>query len=324
MVDFYDTTAGIRAQPSPASFAFLVTNSAVLLGLSTRPEPAKPVAYTTGASRDVYVWSESEQLEDGVTFLRPADRAGSRGRWVRAVGGYNLLTPKEILSLAGGTLHNWAEADAPNLVVASGGSTWPDLSGAGLHWTKANATGISVTEDAIDGLPAIDMNGTAGQGFMTSLVDCPAPGTTPSYFYTIMVQRSFTDTDAIVCATSAARMHVETRTVTPNIRLGSNGTSASSQNSNLTIGSWKRVAAGWNNATTDFILAGSVTVTGTAVGVNVGTGRTLGALTSGASGNIHGGFYAVVQYSAIAPANHGIVLALLDMYFKAKVPSVEF
>lgn len=329
--NFYDSTGGILAQGTPEAFAFRPADVSALRPVRTIPAPAYPVAILTAAApgNGIYTWSEQETRDDGVSFLRPQDRPGSPGRWVLALGGSEepdtAVTPETIIVAAGGTIHHWSEADDPNLVINAGGSTWPDLSTNNKPWTKANATGLSLDAGVISGKPVITFNGTAGEGFMTSTVDMPAPGTSNGYFYAILIQQTFTDTDAIICCTSAARMHVETRTVTPNVRLGSNGVGAGGQNSNLVLTQPKRLCAGWSNSTADFLKIGSTAATtGVNVGNNAGTGRTLAALTAGASGNANLRIYAVVEYSGIAIAAHDPVLAALDAYFAAKVPAVEF
>lgn len=192
-------------------------------------------------------------------------RAGLSER--RALGGSSLLPPGPVGAPASAVtaLDPLTIFSGTKIFFFSGSvgftpSRWIDQSAAGHDAVQATA-GLQPTAQvaALNGRDTVRFDGI-DDCMVIDTWDPPAPGTTPSFFWGVIKQISWTSADSVYCGNNASRLRLLQSTSSPNL-VGTNGI-GSSLNNGAAIGSWVRLEHLFNNSTTDYLKLGSVSVTG--------------------------------------------------------------
>ncbi len=153
-------------------------------------------------------------------------------------------------------------------------SQWNDYVG-GLHWTAAGGARPLIVQNGCGTRPCLRFDGVAQT--MASTLTLPAPGTTPTWFWIIFKQISWTNTEIILGDGAATtNMRLMQATSEPNVRISSNA--ANGALVSAATGSWMRAYGYYSDSTADYLKVGSASVvTGVNTGGNGTTGRTLAA-----------------------------------------------
>lgn len=190
-------------------------------------------------------------------------------------------TPSALTYVTSGVLQ-YVRADLGITLNGSNVSAWADQSGAAKDYSQG--TGAAQPAYSTTSGP----NNTAGVTFdgaddlLTSALDLAAPGTTPTTIWMIVKAVTWTNNDTFVSASSANAIQVFQQGVTPAVTQ----TNANNSNTNLTVGTWRRLEAFFNNNTTDFLRIGATNVTGASSLNASGTGRVLGGRAAANFANI--------------------------------------
>lgn len=179
------------------------------------------------------------------------------------------------LTLLGATgLLQWCRS---NTTLDSGGlgtaSQLTDLSGAGLHYTAATTARPAITAAGLNGRATLLFNGTAN--LMTSTLNLPAPGTTPTFTWMVFRQRTnWVANASIIGGSGANTMRLRQVTASPILDLfnGNNGP----DNAGAALNTWVRMRAQAQNTVADYLRLGSTLATGIALGNSASIGRQLG------------------------------------------------
>jgi len=197
-------------------------------------------------------------------------------------------------------------------------TSWTDQSGTGNHHTAPDGAGTEPTYSATGGpnsMPIVTGDGVDDTLFASGF-NLAAPGTTSCLIWMVMKQVTWVLSERISSSGASASQYMWYQNVaTPGLK-AFNGT-ASTQNDGCPVGQWKRVAVYFSNSTSDFIIAGATTKTGTALGNTASTGRTLFAARSGgtAPGNWANISVAEILYfTGYNAANAAALLGRLDTY----------
>jgi len=151
----------------------------------------------------------------------------------------------------------WDAAD----LVASPVALWPDASGNGFDLVQAVA-GSQPTWGAAtgpNGQPAVLFDGV--DDVMSVVLDLPAPGTTPSFFWAVLRQVTWTNNDGFW----GADMLIGQFTASPQIFQFAGG-GFNGPSTGLTVNVYKRLEAFFNDDVSDYLKAGASSVTGTNAG----------------------------------------------------------
>ncbi len=155
--------------------------------------------------------------------------------------------------------------DAANL-SASPVALWPDASGNGFDLTQAVALSQPTWGAATgpNGQPAVLFDGVDDRLFNV-LLDLPAPATTPTFYWGVYRQVTWTLNDRFYGAGAGNNgMVLRQSAVTPTVEQADNITA--NGNGAFTVNTYFRVEVLFNNAVTDYIKVGSTATTGTSAG----------------------------------------------------------
>jgi hypothetical protein len=169
----------------------------------------------------------------------------------------------------------------------SGGATvaqWNDLGSGGFNLTQAVA-GARPTFNAAggpNGNPSVLFDGI-DDFLANAALNLPAPGTTPSFFWSILRQVVWANTQRFWNADGggASRVAVFSNALTPQIAQADNVVANS--HGGLTVNTYKRLEVLFSNSVADYIKAGAATpTTGTSAGnIDPAGPFGLGGFTSG-------------------------------------------
>lgn len=178
---------------------------------------------------------------------------------IRTIPAAAPLSPQEVIPAAD-IIAGW---DAAVNVQAGGTvSVLPDVSGNGFNLSQANAA-LQPTWGAAtgpNGNPAVLFDGVDDRLF-NAVLDFPPPGTTPTTFWGVFRQVTWTDLDRFFGAGAGSSGLVLLQTgVTPTIQQANNV--ISNPNGGLILNTYTVVEVFFSNSTSDFIRAGSVLSTG--------------------------------------------------------------
>lgn len=161
------------------------------------------------------------------------------------------------ITICGSNLLQWCRADLG--VTIGTDFLWSDQSGGATNYTKlVAATGPSLTssDSTLSNLATLTFDGTSQS--CTSALQLPAPGTTPTLIWLIMKQITWTLNENLISGDGGPV--IRQSATTPKIR--QINTSLGTENAAATLTTWKRVAAWFNNGTSDFLKVGSTNATG--------------------------------------------------------------
>lgn len=155
----------------------------------------------------------------------------------------------------------WDAAD----LVASPVALWPDASGNGFDLT--NAVGAEqplwTAAGGPNGNPTVLFDGD--DDFLSNaLLDLPAPGTTPTFYWAVLRQVTWVLDHTIADTPLASLSFYQGSAAAPNVRqFNSNEVN---ENSGAPLGEYKRCEVYFSSSVADYIKAGSTTVTGADAG----------------------------------------------------------
>lgn len=160
------------------------------------------------------------------------------------------------------------------VTIGTGVSSWTDLSGANRHMTQAtgaNQPAWSASDAAFNGYPSVTFDGVNDNVGVTM-----ATGVT-TYIWMVLRQISWISGGFILTDNGGATnvLYDAGGTASPQISQY-NGAGPTNTNSGAAVGSTKRVAAAWTNSNSDFVLAGSSTITGANSGSSTSTTLRIG------------------------------------------------
>jgi hypothetical protein len=219
-------------------------------------------------------------------------------------------TPATIL---GANLLVWLRSDLG--VTESGGvvSTWADQSGNGHNFTQgtaANRPAYNATGGP-NSTPSILFDG-ANDGLINSTLNLPAPATTPTFFWLIFRQVTWTNTDRVFSA--ATGMFLGQNSASPGLRPvnAANGT----LNNSLPINTYTRGEVFFNEDTTDYSKFG-----GAAAATGADCGNTDPAIGLGIGSATGGGLPSNIEVCEFVVANvlpSAGQLSALDAYVTSR------
>lgn len=168
------------------------------------------------------------------------------------------------------------QSDMGVTLNGSGVAAWADQTGNGHHFSQGTAAAQpTYLAGGLNGLPTITWDGVNDEMSNTTL-DLPAPGTTPTYFFAVFRQVSWTNTEICIAANLGSSFYFRQETATPQMIIGNSAT-VSTVNAGAAVGSWVRMEAGFTNSVSDFLKLAATNVTGVNVGNNnPGAGLFLG------------------------------------------------
>lgn len=202
--------------------------------------------------------------------------------------------------------------DANTVTVVSGAvSEMFDVSGNGFALTQAVAGSrpAYVAVGGPNGNPSILFDGVDDRLFNAAL-DLPAPGTTPTFYWAVLRQVTWTADDRFVGAgTGSNGLVLKQVGVSPAIVQADNVDANS--NTGLILNTYKRIETRFGNSVADYIKAGSVSITGQ----NAGNIDPLATYSIGSDGP--GVFFANIEVCELWIFNvlpSALQLAQLDAY----------
>jgi hypothetical protein len=199
---------------------------------------------------------------------RPASRH-NRGRIPTIT---KLTAPSSVIAVLGSAA--WYVDAALGITIGTGVSAWADQSGNGRNFTQATGSlQPLLIASAINGQPSVKADGV--DDFLQNSFARVAPGTTPFYMWFLMRQNTWTFPRALYGDGGST---LQENATTPGIT-AFNGTTGP-QNNGLTVGSFKLVEVQYRNSTADYLSIGSVSVTGTNLGNQPGSGGKVGLFAS--------------------------------------------
>lgn len=170
---------------------------------------------------------------------------------------------------------------ADYLVTSSGGlvSAWADIKN-GFAASQATGSKQPILGTGVNSRPKITFDGV-DDVLIDSVLDLPAPGTTPIFAWGIINQITWAASKAVWGAGSVGSVaQITGLTSTPNL-VSYAGVATGPLNNGAALGSPVRVEQFHNNNTTDYLKLGSVSVTG----VNTGNGNPAASWNLGAALN---------------------------------------
>lgn len=140
---------------------------------------------------------------------------------------------------------------------------WPDASGNGFDLSQAVGASQPSWGAATgpNGQPAVLFDGV-DDSLANAALDLPAPGTTPTYYWAIVRQVTWTSTDAF-WGGNGGLILVQDNTGTPSIGVFNGGFITSPD---MTLNTYFRLAIYLSDSINDSIVVGSSTVTGASAG----------------------------------------------------------
>ncbi len=169
----------------------------------------------------------------------------------------------------------WDAADLAATPVA----LWPDASGNGFD--LAQASGVSqpswAATTGAGGNPAVLFNGV-GQFMLNAALDLPAPGTTPTFYWGVLRQVTWTANDRLWASGVAGTNLAVFQSFAPNGLTEFNAVFGLT-NFGLPLNTYRRIETYFSNSTADYLKVGSTS----SVGVNTGNNDPAATFILGAS-----------------------------------------
>jgi hypothetical protein len=125
--------------------------------------------------------------------------------------------------------------------------------------------------------------GDGSNDVLTSTLDLPAPGTTPTFHAMLLKQDTWVDIDRIMAGTGAGAVHAfYQRPVSPFISMINGAAAEVNTNPESALATWLLVMAQFQNTQFDWLQIGNTRVSGLSAGNSATTGRKLfGDITAG-------------------------------------------
>jgi hypothetical protein len=183
--------------------------------------------------------------------------------------------------LAANIIAGWDAAVTTN--DGSNVSAMLDVSGNGFALTQAVAGNrpTIVPAGGPNANPSVLFDGM-GDTLINAILDLPAPGTTPTFYWGVLRQVTFTGGESLWAAGVAPTFLALLQIGGFAIISQNNGANVNG-NAGMTLNSYKRLEAYFSNTVGDYIKGGSVTSTGASAGNNdAAAGFALGANAVGA------------------------------------------
>ncbi len=260
--------------------------------------------YRESELRDIWREQEKEYSRRGLRRRCP-NPATRRRSWREAAGGYvmgagmgaarlnGLLGILDMAIREGLTVRGyWNLSIASSITVASGAvANLNDLSTAANNFAQATAAdrpAFTLNDATLRGRATMLGDGTSDLMTCTSY-SCPAPGTTPVYWYIVALQATWTSSDNLLNANAVAASCGFQQTAggaSPDVRAIA-GAAAPPGTSAWALNTWGRIEAQFQNSAADYFKVLTTNVNnGATFGNNAtGTGRRLFCNTGTAFGN---------------------------------------
>src|SRR6266545_730699 len=177
--------------------------------------------------------------------------------WV-AQGG--ITSPLDVIPAAN-IVAGWV-AGQGEVLNGTGVAQWNDYSGNGNHLIQATAANQPTFSPVAgpNNRPAILFDGVNDR-LVNTLLDLPAPGTTPTFYWSILRQVTWTANDRFFGAGAGNNGLVLKQVgISPAVVQADNVDANS--NTGLTLNTYKRIEVYFSNTVADYIKAGSITTTG--------------------------------------------------------------
>jgi len=189
---------------------------------------------------------------------------------------------------AGNIVAGWDAAD----LAASPVALWPDASGNGFDLAQAVGANQPTWTAASgpNGNPSVLFDGS-NDSLANAALNLPAPGTTPTFYWAVLRQVTWTASDRLWGA-GADALSLTANSFTPSgspfISQINSAFPGSNPNGALTVNTYKRVEMYFSNSVSDYIKVAATTQTSANAGnADAAAGFVLGAAASLASfGNI--------------------------------------
>lgn len=207
-------------------------------------------------------------------FSRRPALAQNRGRTAagRVVSGALPSTPLGLVSSV--AVKAYWQADL-GTAISTGVSAWADQSGNGFALTQGGGGTLepaySASDATLNNLPTITADGVQ-QTLASTTLTMPTPGTTPSWFWAVLKQVTWSGGVGRRwwgAAGGGNRLIVFNTGVTP--QSAAHNAVTGPLNAGATIGSWIRAEAYFSNTVSDYLKLAGTSVTGTATGNNIPT-----------------------------------------------------
>jgi hypothetical protein len=232
------------------------------VAIGCRPDSA-PDSFMEGAIGEVLIFNRQLSSHD---MLQVHAYLGEK--W-----GIQSLSPLSPLSLVSSVSPNFfVSAD-----VGAAGTLWSDQSGNARDFTQSLGSNFepTIVPNSLNGKGTILFDGV--DDFYQSAYVPPAPGTTPSWYFIIFRPITATTSATILGSNNTNRF----RLYWANTTLMASFNGGTQLSGAVTANNWYRGALFFNNDLTDYRRIGSLTVSGSNAGNNVGNvGTYLGAINA--------------------------------------------
>lgn len=171
------------------------------------------------------------------------------------------------ITLSAGTLVNNNTWDATCAALA-------DQTVGAVHWSEATALLQPIIGVGVNGIPSLKFG--IGAEKLTSLLNMPAPGTTPWAMAAVLRMNTYVGSGRMIGGVSAVNTGMLwMASTTPN--LGIFNTNSVGISNQLPVGTWGAVNCAFTNSAADYCRPGTGPgVTGASAGNSVSTGRRIG------------------------------------------------